>query len=340
MNKTREISIPTLRDKLVLKYLSNYLLETFFKNQTVSTIQAMIKDIKHYKSDYKHFIKTDVETFFPTINHDILLVKLSKKIKDKWILDLIKKAITQTTVDIKSSSSSRCKYNNQIGVPQGLSISGILADIYLQDLDAKYQKNKNIKYFRFVDDILILSNHKDLIGFGKRIQQNFKKLKLNIHGFQKDSKKSSHGNTHDSLEFLGHHFDGDIISVRDSSVKKLYENLNALFTLYKFKSITKEQLYTKLNYKIVGCTIDGKKYGWLNFFNQLNNYKLLYTLDKFIEKMCLKYKLDYLKLKKFSKAIFEMKNPKSKYMEVQCNSLLNIKFTDLKYELQSDVEFY
>ena len=142
------------------------------------------------------------------------------------------------------------------------------------------------------------------------------------------------------FEFLGHKFDKDIVGVRDRSIKKLYENLNVLFTLYKFKSLTDEQLYMKLNYKIVGCTIDGKKYGWLNFFNQLNDYNLLYTIDKFLEKMCSKHWLDYTKLKKFSRAIYEMKNPQSKYMKVKNSCNFNIKPYELKLELQSDVEFY
>jgi retron-type reverse transcriptase len=348
-DKTREISIPTLRDKLLLKYLSIYLVNTFFNNKSLINIASMIKDIKKYKCDYKYFVKTDVKTFFSTIDHKILFEKLAKKIKDQSTLNLIKKAITQTTVNIKSSSKERIKYNNFVGVPEGLSISGLLADIYLQDLDSKYQNNKNIKYFRFLDDILILSNHKNIYSFTKHLIKNFEKLKLCIHDFKQDSNKSSYGHISNRFEFLGYRFNENSISVRDSSIRKLYENLNTLFTLYKFKSITKNQLYIKLNYKIVGCTIEGKRYGWLNFFNQINDYKLLYTIDNFIEKMSSKYNLDYTKIKKFSRAICEMKDPQSKYLKVKSNTIVNeIKcqlksnttVNEIKCQLKNDVEFY
>ncbi|WP_121628754.1 reverse transcriptase domain-containing protein [Poseidonibacter antarcticus] len=340
-NKTREISIPTLRDKLLLKYLSSYLLDTFYDSKIQKpSIKTMIKDIKESKAQYSSYLKLDIQTFFPTINHAILMKTLAIKIKDKKILELIQKAITQTTVDISTPSKQRVKYNNKIGIPQGLSISGILADIYLEVLDKKYTNNKKIKYYRFVDDILILSKHKDIKGLAKRVSNNFAKLKLSTHAFKKDSNKSSFGDIQSKFDFLGYVFDGDIVSVRESSIQKLYQNINKLFTQYKQNKIsTKKQLYTSVNFKIVGCEIKGKRYGWLNFFSHLNDHSILYNLDAFIEKNCDKYDLKYNKLKKFSRAIFEMKNPNSKYMKVT-SSLYKINPVILEIDLKDDVEFY
>lgn len=50
INKTREISIPTLRDKLVLKYLYNILFETFSSELNDSlTAQKTITEVKKFK---------------------------------------------------------------------------------------------------------------------------------------------------------------------------------------------------------------------------------------------------------------------------------------------------
>ena len=66
----------------------------------------------------------------------------------------------------------------------------------------------------------------------------------------------------------------------DGKYEKMYDLLNE----ESQKSISKEEFITRLNLKITGCFIDGKKYGWINFFSLMNDYTLLFTLDKFVEK--------------------------------------------------------
>jgi retron-type reverse transcriptase len=233
INKTREISIPTLRDKLILKYLYNNIFDAFSSKLNESmTAQKTISEVKKYKDNFDSFIKIDIQNFFPSINHEILLNKLISKIKDEKILNLIEKAISQTTVDINTPFKQRIKYNNKVGIPQGLSISGILAEIYIYDLVQKYN---NLKFFRYVDDVLILCNSNDIANIIKSLKNDFEELKLTIHDFEVKSNKSSYGNIKDSFEFLGYRFQNELISVRDSSIQKMYGNISKLFTLYKNK---------------------------------------------------------------------------------------------------------
>ena len=46
-------------------------------------------------------------------------------------------------------------------MPQGLSISNILANIYLNDFDKENNSKDDYKYFRYVDDIFILCNSEE-----------------------------------------------------------------------------------------------------------------------------------------------------------------------------------
>ena len=341
VNKTREISIPTLRDKLVIKYLYTYISDKFedvIKN--ILNAQQTIKKVEECKANFDSYIKVDIQNFFPTINHEILISKLKSRIDEETILNLIIKAITQSTVDIKTPFKQRIKYDNKIGVPQGLSISGLLAEIYMSDLVEKYTNNQNMKFFRYVDDVLIFCNKKDMEEIKSSLKNDFLELKLKIHEFEENSNKSSFGSIKDKFEFLGYRFENELISVRDASVQKMYENISKVFTLYKNKKYSsKEEFITRLNLKITGCIIDGKKYGWINFFSLINDFKLLFALDKFVEKNCKKYYINYENMKKFSRAIYEIKNPNTNYLTYDLTSL-RFSNTQLVYDFYDDVDFY
>jgi retron-type reverse transcriptase len=96
----RAISIPTNRDKLVLKVLHGYLKGAFDDAVSVDNIHSKIKGIKNIINvkNYDCFIKVDIQKFFPSIDHEILKRLLRKKISDHVALNLIDKAITQSTV--------------------------------------------------------------------------------------------------------------------------------------------------------------------------------------------------------------------------------------------------
>ena len=139
----REISIPTIRDRIVLRSLCNLLSQAFCENLILELPQNIIKKLKTEKTKYDAFVKLDICNFYPTISHDHLNSRLRTKIRHNRTLELINKAIQTSTVTSKSE-------NNKIilGVPQGLSISNILAAIYLQKIDKKISNNSDFQYFR------------------------------------------------------------------------------------------------------------------------------------------------------------------------------------------------
>lgn len=341
MNKTREISIPTLRDKLVIKYLDFYIRDKFEEvTKNILNAQQIIKKVKDSKNKYDSFIKVDIQNFFSSINHEILVNKLKSNIDDETILNLITKVITQSTVDVNTPFKQRIKYNNKEGLPQGLSISGLLSEIYLFDLVQKYSKKDNLEFFRYVDDVLIFCKKSDIEEITKSLKSDFEDLKLTIHDFAINSNKSSFGNINEPFEFLGYKFEDKLISVRETSIQKMYANISKLFTLYKNKKyFSKEEFITRLNLKITGCVIDGKKYGWISFFSLINDYTLLFMLDKFVEKSCKNFNINYEEIKKFSRAIYEIKDPNTNYLTYDLSTLKTSK-TKLVYDFYDDIDFY
>ncbi len=314
-SKPRAISIPTNRDKLVLKVLHGFLKDAFDGEIIADSIHLKIKGIKNNINvdNYDYFIKIDIRNFFPSIDHEILKKLLYKKISDQAALNLIDKAIKQTTVS--PEDRDREKYANTRGVSQGLSISGLLADFYLSHIDKKHTSGASYHYYRFVDDILILCNEGESELIRNEIAKDMQDIGLEIHEFGENEKKSTHGKIADGFQFLGYKFIGDRITVRESSVDKIYNGINRVFLQhYKYsrKNLKKKRrvkyLYKRLNYKITGCVIKGKQYGWLYFFSFINDQELLYKLDAHVKRACKRFKVPYdeSKIKRFSRAYHEL----------------------------------
>jgi RNA-directed DNA polymerase len=358
----RIISIPTIRDKIVLKIIFNTLYEIFEEELTNELIHSKINKIKTsiQSGKFDSYIKTDIENFYPSINHEILVKFLHKKTKKIQFTDLLIKSIKQETVN--KSNSHIEKYSNNKGVPQGLSISNILASIYFIEFDKKHSSQINYEYFRYVDDILILCNKQDISSVFKLLENDMNNLDLKIHEIGKSKDKTEIGSLNETFYFLGYSYSNNLMSVRKSIIN--------IFTQYKH---SKEQninfLYWKLNLKITGCKFEGKKYGWLYFFSQINDTTLLFRLDTFILNMFKKFNIEYDKkeVKKFIRTYFEiLKNrTNTKYIpnfsdltkdekrEILINifNLRNVKSNEIEYifnkliyksikEMEKDIQMY
>jgi len=302
----RVISIPTVRDKLTLKVL-NGLLESVYKNtsqalhQIISEVYTLIQ-----KNTFDSYLRIDVKDFYPSLDHELLFKILKRKIRKKEILMIFQNALTQDTVS-KPVKNSKQFFN--IGIPQGLPISNKLANIYMSDLDKKYKRKRTIKYFRFVDDILILCNNNKIQEIHDAIKKECKSIELTIHSIDDDNSKTQSGLITEGFTYLGYNFIPPKISVRDKSVEHIRDTIINIFTSYKY-SDTKKLLHLKwnLDLRITGCILNETKYGWLFFFSQINDLTLLHELDHFVEKQINRFmdNPSSLKIKKFVRAYHEI----------------------------------
>ncbi|WP_339278656.1 reverse transcriptase/maturase family protein [Paenibacillus sp. FSL W8-1187] len=314
----RVISIPTIRDKITLSVL-NELLTEVYKNEIEGKLtHTIIDEIKNAvnSGEYNYFIKIDIKNFYDNINHQIILRKIKKKIKDKSILSLVEKALTNPTV-------SEGKRNAEpevpsVGVPQGVSISNILANIYLLEVDKRISNFKGVKYFRYVDDILILCTTSNKKRTLKSIENELcNKLKLAINS------KKDEGLLTVGFDYLGYAYKklneykyG--FSVKSNNLLKLETSIIEIFSEYK-RTKSSEQFLWDVNNRITGFVLEDSKYGWLFFYSQIDNVAILYHLDWFVNKMCIVYKVNpalQKQIKRFVKAFFEiiMRRGKSAYI--------------------------
>lgn len=294
----REISIPTMRDQLVLFVLKEYLHCIF--PECINTIlpNKYIRDICSYLGSQLGnqtlcYSKFDVIDFYGSLNHELLISMLKTRIESPAVIDLLIAAFQNITVPATAKKESYKTYKNvtQKGIPQGLSISSILANIYISELDTKFPEIVS-KYFRYVDDILIFNAGENKQCIKPVLEGYLAKLLLNVH-----STKTCCKNVDPFFDYLGYRFEYPKISVKQSNIDKFINSIARKFTLFKTKKYEvlrnhkwmTPELYIQvfieeLNLRITGAITDKKRYGWIFYFIEMNDLTLLQMIDNVIRK--------------------------------------------------------
>lgn len=304
----REIAIPTIRDRIAMRAMCDFLSERFESSLNLELPQSVISDVKKdvYSKKYTGYIKLDVSNFYPSIIHSELRSRLKRRIKEEGILEVIESAISSPTVSVSKPSDERVER----GVPQGLAISNVLAAIYLINIDRYMNAYQNISYYRYVDDVLIFCKHKDAEEISSDVISKFRKIGLKIHDPVEVPEKSSIGRINNRFDYLGYQFDNSLVTARRATVEKLRASLAAIFTSFKYSEKRNENfLEWRLNLRITGCIFENKSKGWLFFFSEINDENLLHTLDHYVNKLVKRFGLR-IKPKKFSRAFKELSHRK------------------------------
>ena len=280
----RIISIPSLRDKLVLRSITEILQEAFPESaKTTSGTEQISRVIQHIASDEHqlHWVyRGDIKNFYDNINRQQLYDLLIQRIHEPLLITLIQRALVTPTIPDKTRRQNYYKFKREKGVPQGLSISSILANLYLQSVDEVMEQVPKMVYLRFVDDIILIGD-KDIIDNARsRLAQLFVEKELALH--DKEEGKESFNPVSQTFGYLGYEFRLPTISVRESSVERLRNSIIALLKEAKSNAWSDDDLIFRLNLRITGAFSPKKTYGWLFYYRNINDIDLLYTLDAFV----------------------------------------------------------
>jgi retron-type reverse transcriptase len=329
-NKTpRVISIPTIKDRIVLYVLKEALHMVFPECVNKQLVNNKIKELAHIISNENigRIIKIDLKGFYDSINQEILLEKIRKKSESELFLSLIDKAITNPTVPKSYEKNDKEAYYQYSGIPQGLAISNILANIFLHEFDIKIVQLCEF-YYRYVDDILLICDDNTYNEIYRKVVNDLQRIGLTIN-----ENKTKILSITDEFIFLGYKISHHSLSVKDESVQKHINSLYAMLCYYKRLIERKEErekwltnellthrLESEINEKITGAISDKKKYGWLFYFSAINDMSLLFKMNKLLN--CALIRIipsnirDKLRIKSYVRAYHEIKkNPKSGYIE-------------------------
>lgn len=326
----RAISVSTVRDRIVLYILKDILHEIYPECVNRKLPNNYIKEIKDFYgicgSNHICYFKTDIKSFYDSIDHETLFDILRKKIKSKKLLNLINSSIKTPTVPIGYKRKDRNLYTNYKGIPQGLSISNILANIYLLDIDKKLNAI-GIKYIRYVDDIILFITENEQSNIENRIKNILDKYSLSLN----DSKTLCQMSDY-KFEYLGYQISKDKTSIKPENIQRFLNSVAAKFASFlhnsenftkKFpwikKDIQRKVFLEDINEKITGSINETKRYGWLFHFIEIDDMELLHKLDNIIQGFFSRLN-DFdnktpTELKKLSKAYYKAKyHPKGGYI--------------------------
>ena len=130
---------------------------------------------------YKWVVDIYLEKFFDKVNHDILIDRLSRRIEDKRVLDLIRKYLKSGIM------LNGVVVSNEEGTPQGGPLSPLLSNIMLDEVDKELERRGH-KFCRFANDCNIYVKSKKA---GLRVLNNIKKLIEDSLKLKVNEKKSA-----------------------------------------------------------------------------------------------------------------------------------------------------
>lgn len=311
----RILSIPTARDRIVLRALCQAL-QDVFPDATPSIPQIKIDALKEAldSGKFQEFVRLDLRNFYGSISHTVLHRSLTKRIRKKAFLHLIQSAIKTAT--IPDGSASATAPLNSLGVPQGLAISNQLAEISIKEIDDAIAARGDIAYFRYVDDILILCSSGQAKAVAQDAINHLTAREFQPHEVSAPNSKSRIGSLSEPFTFLGYQVHNTKLSVRRESIHKLESALAAIFTNFRHKmehARTPAQrdaaiqiCQWRLNLKITGCVFEGARRGWVFYFSQINDTACLRALQKTVMTLIQRFSVTGLiRPKSFLKTFYE-----------------------------------
>ena len=297
----RVLSVPSIRDRLVLGVLNDYLQEMFPEAVNHQVPNSYISDASSFLAEhfYKpvYCFKTDFHHFYDELNRKRLMSILEKRL-DKNMLLLVEQAIATPTVASKEQIPTQLKETENKGVPQGLAISNILAGIYMQDFDEYFSSDYSpvLFYRRYVDDILILDPYLSP-HFKDEFESEMDIFQLDLNLSYDKTSLVEVGKS--DIDYIGYIIrDYHKISVRKKNMQSYLNRIIRLITLYKTQKENRslrppfiseddkfETFYKdSINELIAGFKCNNHLYGWLPYFQSLTDIALLYTLDSVIHR--------------------------------------------------------
>ena len=119
-------------------------------------------------------LKCDIKQFFPTIDHQILLEIIGRRIKDRDLMDLMK-------IIVESFASDADQKTGIKGAPIGNLTSQLFANIYMNEFDQFVKHELKAQYYlRYTDDFVILHHDDKYLALLKDKIADFLKIRLDL----------------------------------------------------------------------------------------------------------------------------------------------------------------
>jgi RNA-directed DNA polymerase len=264
-----------VQDRLIQQAIAQVLIPIFegeFSSQSYgfrpgrSAHQAVQKSQEYIREGYDWVVDIDLEKFFDRVNHDMLMARVARVVKDKRVLKLI-----------RSYLESGVMVNGVVmetgeGTPQGGPLSPLLSNIMLNDLDKELEKRGD-KFVRYADDCNIYVKTQRA---GERVLESVKgflekKLKLKVNPKKSKVERASR------VKFLGYSFykrKGEtLLRIANRTKERFMEKLRHLTK--RTRSGKLEDIVKSVNQDVIG---------WIGYYRLATTPSVYKELDEWIRR--------------------------------------------------------
>lgn len=271
---TRMLGIPVVLDRLIQQAIQQLLTPiydpTFSENSHGfrpgrSAHDAIRKAREYVNEGYTWVVDIDLEKFFDRVNHDVLMSRIARRVKDKRLLRLIRRYLQAGMME------GGVVTVREEGTPQGSPLSPLLSNILLDELD-KELESRGHRFARYADDCNIYVKSE---AAGQRVMTSLtefleKRLRLKVN-----REKSAVGRPWER-KFLGYSFtDGEKPKPRISpkSLERFEKKLKPIWKRGRGQSV--KTTIQELNQIIVG---------WVSYYRMSELIWPLKKLDSWIRR--------------------------------------------------------
>jgi len=276
----RQLGIPTAVDRLVQQAILQVLQPEWDPTFSESSYgfrpgrsahDAVRQGARYVEEGRRIVVDVDLAKFFDKVNHDVLMARVARRVKDKRLLKIIRRFLTAGMM-----RDGVCAERYQ-GTPQGGPLSPLLANLLLDDLDKELEKRGH-KFCRYADDCNIYVRTE---AAGERVKGSITaylegKLKLQVN-----REKSAVGPVWER-KFLGYRIlPGGRLGIAPKSQERVKERIRAITR--RNRGVTLEQMIRELNSYLTG---------WVTYYRYAECKTFLQRLDEWIRRKlrCVKLK--------------------------------------------------
>ena len=267
----RPLGIPAVLDRLIQQAIAQVLGPIFdpefsehsFGFRPGRSAHGAVRRVQEYvRQGYRIAVDMDLSKFFDTVNHDALMQRVARKVRDKRVLKLIG-AYLRAGVMVKGRLEKTRK-----GVPQGGPLSPLLANIMLDDLDRELEKRGH-RFARYADDFIIVVKSRQA---AERVMQSVKRFVERRLKLQVNEAKSGIAEV-GKTDFLGFTFKAGKIRWSDKA-----------FTEFKrrVKRLTGRSWFVSMQYRFEKLAQYVR--GWMNYYGISKFYRPIPEFDHWLRR--------------------------------------------------------
>ena len=283
----RLLGIPTVVDRVIQQALAQVLGPLFDPDFSASSFgfrpgrsaHHAVKQIQSYlKAGSKVAVDMDLAKFFDRVNHDALMARVARKVRDKALLRLIGKYLRAGVLVGAGLQPT------ETGVPQGSPLSPLLSNIMLDDLDKELERRGH-RFARYCDDFLIVVKSQRA---GERVKASLTRFLQHHLKLEINESKSTVGPTKECV-FLGFTFQGTRISWSPEAFQDFR---------YRLRKLTGRSWGVSMAYRI--RQLNEYIRGWIQYFGLSQYYRPLPELDAWLRRrlrMCFWKQWRYVRTK-------------------------------------------